>query len=141
MLLACLIPISDAVRRTGGAELAAGGLAAAAGALPPVGAVGLVLVAAMALTPLLNNAATALIMAPIASGLAAKLGLEPDPFLMAVAAGCACDSLTPIGHRCNTLAMGPGGCCFGDYRRLGLPLSAIVAVAVTALIPLFWPLR
>ncbi len=140
VLLACLIPISDAVGRTGGAELVAGGLAAAAGALPPVGAVALVLVAAMALTPFLNNAAAALIMAPVAAGLASKLGLKPDPFLMAVAIGCACDFLTPIGHQCNTLVMGPGGYRFGDYWRLGLPLSAIVAVVATALIPLFWPL-
>jgi di/tricarboxylate transporter len=89
VLLACLIPISDAVGRTGGADLVAGGLAAAAGALPPTGAVGLVLVAAMALTPFLNNAATALIMAPVAAGLAARLGLDADPFLMAVAVGAA----------------------------------------------------
>jgi di/tricarboxylate transporter len=87
VLLACLIPISDAVGRTGGAELVAGGLAAAAGVLPPVGAVALVLVAAMALTPFLNNAATALILAPVAAGLAARLGLNPDPLLMAVAIG------------------------------------------------------
>ena len=126
------------LRRSG---LAAGGVAAAAGALPPVGAVALVLVAAMALTPFLNNAAAALIMAPIAAGLASKLGLKPDPFLMAVAVGCACDFLTPIGHQCNTPVMGPGGYRFGDYWRLGLPLSAIVAAVATALIPLVWPLR
>jgi di/tricarboxylate transporter len=141
VLLACLIPISDAVGRTGGAELIAGGLAAVAGALPRFGAVALVLVAAMALTPFLNNAATALIMAPIAASLAAKLGLNPDPFLMAVAIGAACDFLTPIGHQCNTLVMGPGGYRFGDYWRLGLPLSAIVVAVATALIPLFWSLR
>ncbi|MDI3309198.1 MAG: SLC13 family permease [Acetobacteraceae bacterium] len=141
VLLACLIPISDAVGRTGGAELVAGGLAAAAGGLPPVGAIALVLVAAMALTPFLNNAATALIMAPIAASLAARLGLNLDPFMMAVAIGCACDFLTPIGHQCNTLVMGPGGYRFGDYWRLGLPLSVIVVVVATALIPIFWPLR
>ena len=141
VLLACLIPISDAVASTGGAELIAGGLAAMAGALPPIGAVALVLVAAMALTPFLNNAATALIMAPIAASLATKLGLRPDPFLMAVAIGCACDFLTPIGHQCNTLVLGPGGYRFGDYWRLGLPLSVIVALVATALIPVFWPLR
>ncbi len=141
VLLACLIPISDAVGRTGGAEVVAGGLAVAAAALPPVGAVALVLVAAMALTPFLNNAATALILAPVAAGLAARVGLNPDPFLMAVAIGAACDFLTPIGHQCNTLVMGPGGYRFGDYWRLGLPLSVIVAVLATALIPIFWPLR
>ncbi|MDI3309360.1 MAG: SLC13 family permease [Acetobacteraceae bacterium] len=140
VLLACLIPISDAVAATGGAELIAGGLASVAGVLPPTGAVAVVLVAAMALTPFLNNAATALIMAPIAVSLATKLELNPDPFLMAVAIGCACDFLTPIGHQCNTLVMGPGGYRFGDYSRLGLPLSVIVAVVASALIPVFWPL-
>jgi di/tricarboxylate transporter len=141
VLLACLIPISDAVAARGGAELIAGGLASVARVLPPVGAVALMLVAAMALTPFLNNAATALIMAPIAASLAVKLGLNPDPFLMAVAVGCACDFLTPIGHQCNTLVMGPGGYRFGDYWRLGLPLSIIVAAVATALIHVFWPLR
>jgi di/tricarboxylate transporter len=139
VLLACLIPISDAVASTGGAELVAGGLATAAGALPPIGAVALVLVAAMALTPFLNNAATALIMAPIAVGLATKLGLNADPFLMAVAIGSACDFLTPIGHQCNTLVMGPGGYRFGDYWRLGLPLSILVVLISVPLLQLVWP--
>jgi di/tricarboxylate transporter len=141
VLLACLIPISDAISNTGGAELIAGGLAQVSGALPSVGAVALVMFAAMALTPFLNNAATVLIMAPIAASVAVKLGLSPDPFLMAVAIGAACDFLTPIGHQCNTLVMGPGGYRFGDYWRLGLPLSVIVLVIGTLLIPLFWGLH
>jgi di/tricarboxylate transporter len=95
----------------------------------------------MAVTPFLNNAATVLVMAPIAASFAAKLGLNPDPFLMAVAIGAACDFLTPIGHQCNTLVMGPGGYRFGDYARLGLPLSLLVIVLGTALTALFWPLR
>ncbi|NYZ11452.1 SLC13 family permease [Azospirillum sp. RWY-5-1] len=141
VLLACLIPISDAITSTGMAALIAGGLAAAAGALPPVGTVTLVLVTAMALTPFLNNAATALIMAPIAANLAQKLGMNADPLLMAVAVGSACDFLTPIGHQCNTLVMGPGGYRFGDYWRLGLPLSVLVVVVGSVLIPVFWGLR
>jgi di/tricarboxylate transporter len=141
VLLACLIPISDAISSTGGAELIASGLAVAAAALPPVGAVSLALVAAMALTPFLNNAATVLIMAPVGASLAGKLGLHAEPFLMAVALGAACDFLTPIGHQCNTLVMGPGGYRFGDYWRLGLPLSIIVIVVGTVLIPLFWRLK
>jgi len=140
VLLAALIPISDAVSRTGGAELIAGGLAAVAAHLPAIGALALVLLAAMALTPFLNNAATALIMAPVAAQMARQLGLDPDPFLMAVAIGCACDFLTPIGHQCNTLVMGPGSYRFGDYARLGAPLSLVVAVTATLLIPLAWPL-
>jgi di/tricarboxylate transporter len=140
ILLACLIPISDAISSTGGAELIAGGLANVSGSLPPVGALFLVMLAAMALTPFLNNAATVLIMAPIAASVAVKLGLNADPFLMAVAIGAACDFLTPIGHQCNTLVMGPGGYRFGDYWRLGLPLSLIVLAVGTILIPIFWRL-
>ncbi len=141
MLMACLIPVSDSISSTGGAELIAGFLAVAADALPPVGALALMMGSAMLLTPFLNNAATVLIMGPIGASLAQKLGLNPDPFLMAVALGAACDFLTPIGHQCNTLVMGPGGYRFGDYCRLGLPLSFLVLVVGTLLIPIFWPLR
>jgi di/tricarboxylate transporter len=91
-------------------------------------------------TPFLNNAATVLVMGPIAATLAGKLGLSPDPFLMAVALGAASDFLTPIGHQCNTLVMGPGGYRFGDYARLGLPLSILVLLAGVPLIAFFWPL-
>lgn len=140
VLLACLIPVSDAINRTGGADLIASGLAVVAGGLSPDGAMSLVLVTAMALTPFLNNAATVLIMAPIGASLAARLGLQPEPFLMAVAIGAACDFLTPIGHQCNTLVMGPGGYRFGDYWKLGLPLSIIVVIVAILLIPRFWPL-
>jgi di/tricarboxylate transporter len=138
ILLACLIPVSDAITSTGAAELVAGGLAVVAGALPSIGAVALLMVVAMALTPFLNNAAAVLIMAPIGVSVAEKLGLSPDPFLMAVAIGAACDFLTPIGHQCNTLVMGPGGYRFGDYWRLGLPLSIIVLITGALLIPVFW---
>ncbi|MBL8837767.1 MAG: SLC13 family permease, partial [Alphaproteobacteria bacterium] len=140
VLLAALIPVSDALRSTGATDLLAGAIAAGASALPAWGALALMIVAAMAVTPFLNNAATVLIMAPVGAGFAHNLGLNPDPFLMAVAVGAACDFLTPIGHQCNTLVMGPGGYAFGDYWRLGLPLSAIVVVLGTALIALFWPL-
>lgn len=141
VLMACLIPVSDSISSTGGAELIAGILAIAADTLPPVGALALMMGSAMLLTPFLNNAATVLIMGPIGASLAQKLGLNPDPFLMAVALGAACDFLTPIGHQCNTLVMGPGGYRFGDYSRLGLPLSFLVLVVGTLLIPIFWPLR
>jgi di/tricarboxylate transporter len=141
ILLGALIPVSDAIRTTGGTDLIAGWLSVAAEALPPLGALALILIAAMAVTPFLNNAATVLVMAPIAASLAKKLGHAPDPFLMAVAIGAACDFLTPIGHQCNTLVMGPGGYRFGDYWRLGLPLSIIVVVVGVPLIALFWPLH
>ena len=140
VLFSALIPVSEALQTTGATALVAGWLSVAAHHLPPLGSLGMMLVAAMALTPFLNNAATVLVMAPVGASLAKQLGLNPDPFLMAVAVGAACDFLTPIGHQCNTLVMAPGGYRFGDYWRLGLPLSVMVAVLGTFLISLFWPL-
>jgi di/tricarboxylate transporter len=140
VMLGALIPVSDALRTTGVTDLIAGWLSAFSQGLPPTGMLALMMVAAMAVTPFLNNAATVLVMAPIAAGFAKNLGYNPDPFLMAVAIGAACDFLTPIGHQCNTLVMGAGGYRFGDYWRLGLPLSIFVLVAGVPLIALFWPL-
>ena len=139
ILLGALIPVSDALRTTGGTELIAGWLSHAGDMLPPIGALGLVMIVAMAVTPFLNNAATVLVMGPIAAGFASKLGYGPDAFLMAVAIGAACDFLTPIGHQCNTLVMGPGGYRFSDYWRLGLPLSIMVLLVGVPLIAVFWP--
>ena len=141
VMLGALIPVSEAVRTTGATDLIAGYLSVAADALSPAGALALILVAAMAVTPFLNNAATVLVMAPIAVSLARSLGYHPDPFLMAVAVGAACDFLTPIGHQCNTLVMGPGGYRFGDYARLGAPLSLLVVLIGVPLIMLVWPMR
>lgn len=139
IMLGALIPVSESLRTTGGTELIASFLARAADNLPPFGMLALIMVAAMAVTPFLNNAATVLVMGPIAASFARTLGLNPDPFLMAVAIGAACDFLTPIGHQCNTLVMGPGGYRFSDYWKLGLPLSILVIVAGTPLIAFFWP--
>jgi di/tricarboxylate transporter len=141
VMLGALIPVSESIRTTGGTDLIAGWLSAAAHMLPPTGALVLIMVAAMAVTPFLNNAATVLVMAPIAASFASQLGFRPDAFLMATAIGAACDFLTPIGHQCNTLVMGPGGYRFGDYWRLGLPLSIIVVVVGIPLIMLVWPLQ
>ena len=141
VLLAALIPVSHAVQTTGGTDLIAGWLTPAVQVLPPLGALTVILVAAMVITPFLHNAATVLMLGPIAGTLARKLGLNPDPFLMAVALGAGCDFLTPIGHQCNTLVMGPGGYRFGDYARLGLPLSILVVVVGAPLIALVWPIH
>ncbi|HEX5866667.1 MAG TPA: SLC13 family permease [Beijerinckiaceae bacterium] len=140
VMLGALIPVSEAIRTTGSTELLAGYLSIAGNALPGWGALVLIMVAAMAVTPFLNNAATVLVMAPIAASFAKSLGYQPDPFLMAVAIGAACDFLTPIGHQCNTLVMGPGGYRFADYARVGAPLSLLVIVLGVPLIMLFWPL-
>ncbi|SDQ67442.1 SLC13 family permease [Brevundimonas sp. 374] len=140
VLIAALIPVSDAIQSTGGSDLIAGLLRHVFTGLPGVVAITGVMLASMAVTPFLNNAATVLIVAPIGATLAKQLGYNPDPFLMAVAVGAACDFLTPIGHQCNTLVMGPGGYKFSDYPRLGAPLSALVLVTGPSLILLFWPL-
>jgi di/tricarboxylate transporter len=140
VMLGALIPLSDSLRTTGGTDVIAGWLSAASGALPPLGTLALIMIAALAVTPFLNNAATVLVMGPIAATFASNLGLSPDPFLMAVAIGAACDFLTPIGHQSNTLVMGAGGYRFTDYWKLGLPLSVYVVLAGVPLIALFWPL-
>jgi di/tricarboxylate transporter len=141
VMLGALIPVSEAIRTTGGADVLANLLAGIASSLPPWGALMLIMAAAMALTPFLNNAATVLVMAPIAASFAGRLGFEPDAFLMAVAVGAGCDFLTPIGHQCNMLVFGPGGYKFGDYARLGAPLSLLVLALGTVLILFAWPLQ
>ncbi|WP_085026499.1 SLC13 family permease [Ensifer aridi] len=139
IMLGALIPVSESIRTTGGADLIAGGLAQFASSLPLYGALAMIMLVAMAAMPFLNNAATVLVVAPIAVTLAQRLGYNPDAFLMAVAVGAACDFLTPVGHQCNTLVLGPGGYRFGDYWKLGLPLSFVVILLGVPLILLFWP--
>lgn len=141
IMLAALIPVSDSLRTTGGSELIAGWLGHFAAQMPPYGALALILVTAMAVTPFLNNAATVLVMAPIAASFAHALGFKPEAFLMAVAIGAGCDFLTPIGHQCNTLVMGPGGYKFSDYPRLGLPLSLIIILVSVPALLYVWPVR
>jgi di/tricarboxylate transporter len=92
----------------------------------------------MTLSDVINNAATVVIMAPIAFSLAAAIGMSPDVLLMAVAIGGSCSFLTPIGHQNNTLVMGPGGYRFGDYWRLGLPLEILILAVATPLLILVW---
>ncbi|MBD0414493.1 SLC13 family permease [Oryzicola mucosus] len=139
VMLAALIPVSGSLRTSGATELMGAGLSQIAMSLPAWGALALILVAAMAVTPFLNNAATVLVMAPIAATFAGQLGYRPEAFLMAVAIGAGCDFLTPIGHQCNTLVMGPGGYRFGDYSRLGLPLSILVILVAVPMLMIVWP--
>lgn len=140
ILLAALIPVTGALEATGGTEILASLFAEGAQGLTSYMLLGMVVVSTMLVTPFLNNAATVLLMAPIAAGIGSKLGYSIDPFLMAVAIGASCDFLTPIGHQSNTLVMGPGGYKFSDYWRLGLPLSILVVLVSVPLIMLVWPL-
>lgn len=140
VMLATLIPVSDSLRSTGATDVISAWLANVASTLPPAGALGLILIVAMAVTPFLNNAATVLVVAPIAASFASTLGYRPEAFLMAVAIGAGCDFLTPIGHQCNTLVMGPGGYKFSDYPRLGMPLSLLVIIVAVPTLMLVWPM-
>lgn len=140
ILLGAMMPVAEALERTGGADWIATQLLRLAGDAHPALALGIVLVGSMILTPLVNNAAAALLMAPIAVGIAQGLNVSPDAFLMAAAVGVSCDFLTPIGHQSNTLVMGPGGYKFSDYARVGLPIELLVIVTGIPLLLFFWPL-
>ncbi len=138
MLLAALIPVAGAMESTGTADLIARTLLEHVARGELVIALTLVLVVTMFLSDLMNNAATAAVMCPIAIGAAQALGVGADAFLMAVAIGASCAFLTPIGHQNNTLILGPGGFRFGDYWRLGLPLELLVLAIAVPMLLLVW---
>jgi di/tricarboxylate transporter len=140
VLLAALIPVAGAMETTGTADLIARVLLDHVAQGHAVGALVLILVVTMFLSDLMNNAATAAVMCPIAIGTAAALGVSADSFLMAVAIGASCAFLTPIGHQNNILILGPGGLRFGDYWRLGLPLELLVVAVSVPLLLMVWPL-
>jgi di/tricarboxylate transporter len=140
VLLAALIPVAGAMEATGTAELLASFLVGTVAQGHPVVALAMVMLVTMFLSDVMNNAATAAVMCPIAIGIAAALGVAADAFLMAVAIGASCAFLTPIGHQNNTLILGPGGFGFGDYWRLGLPLEVVVTAVALPLLLLVWPL-
>ena len=125
VLLGAMIPLGAALETTGVMDLVVSGFLSVAGGLPPAVILALLLIVTMTVSDVLNNAATAILMAPIAYNIAIFLNLNPDAFLMAIAVGASCAFLTPIGHQNNALIMGPGGYQFGDYWRMGLPLSLI----------------
>jgi di/tricarboxylate transporter len=140
VLLAALIPVAGAMEASGTADLVARLMLEHLAQGRAVVALALVLVVTMFLSDVMNNAATAAVMCPIALGTAAALGVDADSFLMAVAIGASCAFLTPIGHQNNTLILGPGGLHFGDYWRLGLPLELLVVAVSLPLLLVVWPL-
>jgi di/tricarboxylate transporter len=141
VLLGALLPVAGALGTTGGAGLIAKLLLTKVAVDNAVLTLWLVLGITTLLTNFMNNAATAAVMSPIALDLASRLGVNSDPFLMAVAVGASCAFLTPIAHQNNALILGPGGFRFGDYWRLGLPLQIIVFVIAVPVILLVWPFR
>ncbi|MGD2137450.1 MAG: SLC13 family permease [Gammaproteobacteria bacterium] len=140
VLLGCMIPIGGALESSGGTALIAGGITRLAEGYSPVIVLTLLMIITMTLSDVMNNTATAVIAAPVAVDIAAHLQASPDPFLMAVAVAASCAFLTPIGHKNNTLIMGPGGYRFGDYWRMGLPLELLVILVAVPMILWVWPL-
>lgn len=140
VLLAAMIPVGNALTTSGTTQLVADNLITATEGLSTPLILGLLLVVTMLLSDVINNAATALVMAPLGIAMANALGVSSDPFLMAVAVGASCAFLTPIGHQCNTLVMGPGGYKFSDYWRMGLPLEILITIISVPTILWAWPL-
>jgi di/tricarboxylate transporter len=140
VLLGTLIPVAGAMESSGTADLIAHVMLDNVAHGHAVAGLVLILVITMFLSDLMNNAATAAVMCPIAIGTAGALGVSSDSFLMAVAIGASCAFLTPIGHQNNTLILGPGGFRFGDYWRLGLPLEILVVIISIPLLLMVWPL-
>ncbi|MDQ0317083.1 SLC13 family permease [Amorphus orientalis] len=140
VLLGSMIPLGAALEEAGGTALIAEWIVAGTQGLPAAAILAVVMIVTMTLSDVLNNTATAVVAAPTGYEIATRLDVSPDPFLMAVAVAASCAFLTPIGHKNNTLVLGPGGYQFGDYWRMGLPLEIlIVAVGVPAILT-FWPL-
>ena len=140
ILLAAMIPVSQALETTGAAARIASGILSVSDGYSPVFALVLMMSVTMLLSNIVNNAAAVLLTAPIAVSLAFGLNVSLDPFLMAVAIGASSAFMTPIGHQSNTLVLGPGGYRFTDYLRLGVPLSFIIIVVATVMIVWVWPL-
>jgi di/tricarboxylate transporter len=140
VLVAAMLPVGEALETTGGSQLIADALLGLGQSLPAAATLALLIVAVMLISNVVNNAAAAVLAAPVAISLARGLEASVDPFLMAVAIGASCAFLTPIGHQSNTLVMAPGGYRFGDYWRLGLPLSILVVLCAVPAILWVWPL-
>ena len=140
VLLASLIPLAEAFERLGGAKLIATQILYFTEGFPVWLSLLVLMVVTMTLSDFLNNVATTLIAAPVAIGMATTTQTNPDSWLMAVAVAASCAFLTPIGHKNNTIILGPGGYHFGDYWRMGLPLEILVIAVAMPAILFFWPL-
>ena len=140
VLLGSMIPIGSAFESSGGTVFVAENIVRLADGFPPAVVLLILIIVTMSLSDVMNNTATAVIAAPIAVNIAGQLGVNEDPFLMGVAVAASCAFLTPIGHKNNTLIMGPGGYRFGDYWRMGLPLEILIVLVATPMILWVWPL-
>jgi di/tricarboxylate transporter len=138
IMLAAMIPIGTALQSTGLSDVISLNISRIAADMSLFWLLFLILIITMATTDIINNAATAVIMAPISAGIGIQLGYDVEPFLMVVAVGASCAFLTPIGHQCNTVVMGPGNYKFTDYWRLGLPLDILIIAISIPMILFVW---
>jgi len=138
VMLAAMIPIGTALQTTGLSDVIASSISEYASNVSLFWILFTILIVTMATTDIINNAATAVIMAPISTGIALELGYAVEPFLMVVAVGASCAFLTPIGHQCNTVVMGPGNYKFTDYWRLGLPMDILIILVSIPMILFVW---
>ena len=138
ILLAAMIPIGNTLISYGITDSVSSYLAGLSTVVDYVWLVVLIMIITMFLSDIINNAATAVIMAPLAVSLAEKINQPIEPFLMAVAIGASCAFLSPIGHQCNTLVMAPGNYKFGDYWKVGLPLEILIVLISVPTIIFYW---
>ncbi len=138
ILLAAMIPIGNTLISYGITDSVSGYLAGLSSAMDYVWLIVLIMIITMFLSDIINNAATAVIMAPLAVSLAEKINQPIEPFLMSVAIGASCAFLSPIGHQCNTLVMAPGNYKFGDYWKVGLPLEILIILISVPAIVFYW---
>jgi len=138
VMLAAMIPVGQALETSGISLNIANFISTTTQGMDMPWLILMILVITMFVSDIVNNAATAVIMAPIAANLAIQAGHPVDPFLMAVAVGASCAFLSPIGHQCNTLVMAPGNYKFGDYWRLGLPLECVIVAISIPMILFVW---
>ena len=138
VMLAAMIPVGQALETSGISLNIANFISTTTHGMDLPWLILMILVITMFVSDIVNNAATAVIMAPIAANLALQVGQPVEPFLMAVAVGASCAFLSPIGHQCNTLVMAPGNYKFGDYWRLGLPLECVIVAISIPMILFVW---
>ena len=138
ILLAAMIPIGNTLISYGITDSVSSYLAGLSSTVDYVWLVVLIMIITMFLSDIINNAATAVIMAPLAVSLADKINQPIEPFLMSVAIGASCAFLSPIGHQCNTLVMAPGNYKFGDYWKVGLPLEILIILISVPAIIFYW---
>ncbi len=141
ILLASVIPLGAALESNGTTEIIVQIFTKYASSMEPWLIIAIIMIITMTLSDILNNTATTLVIAPISIQLAQTLNLNTDTFLMAVAVSASCAFLTPIGHKNNTIILGPGGYRFGDYWRMGLVLEVLIIITSIPLLLIFWPIN